>query len=276
MTRIRLSCFGIVLLLVLTAPAWAAGEGANAYAQGEALLRQGQVEQAAQSFLMAARAEPRNQAYVDRAMTLRRIVGLRRYVASNQPSDRWTKAVTSLHLFYVQNDMPQVALAQAQMAHQKLQNATTAGMVAECHLALGQNVEAANLLGTYSASSLDLALLHGIALARLGHADAARTIAGKPLPAEATPGTLYDAARVRALLGESDQALAYLKSAFEKTPAQALGAVKVQAGKNPDFASLAQLPAFAQVLQTESKVKQTCSGGNDCGSCPLKGRCGSR
>ncbi len=67
-----------------------------------------------------------------------------------------------------------------------------------------------------------------------------------------------------------------MKSAFEKTPAQALGAVKVQAGKNPDFASLAQLPAFAQVLQTESKVKQTCSGGNDCGSCPLKGRCGSR
>ncbi len=210
MTRIRLSCFGIVLLLVLPAPAWAAGEAGERLRarRGAARSRGRSSRRPSRSSWPRARS-PSNQAYVDRAMTLRRIVGLRRYVASNQPSDRWTKAVTSLHLFYVQNDMPQVALRPG---------ADGAPEVAECddrrhgrRVPSGPGAERRSrepprhVLGLVVGSG---AAARDRPRAPRACGRRARTIAGKPLPAEATPGTLYDAARVRALLGESDQALA--------------------------------------------------------------------
>ena len=272
----------IVLVLGLSGPAWAADDAAtheNAaahYAQGEALLKQGQIETAATSFLAAARAAPKNQAYVDRAMTLRSIVRTRRYVATQQPSPRWLQSARTLFFFYQQNGLMSLAFEQAKQAHEKMPNETSVRLLAEGHLGLGQNVEAATLLAEHTGCSPEIALLHGIALARIGQADAARRVGLTPLAADAGPGLLYDRARLLTLLGDTDVALKTLKTCFEKTPAAGLGSMKAFAQVEKDFAALAALPAFAEVLKTATLVKTACSGGSSCAGCPMRGRCGHK
>ena len=266
-----------VILVLAAAPAYAeatSDAGSTHYANGYAELKQGQIDEAAKHFLAAARAVPTNQTYVQQALGLRKVQGLRRFVAKNELSPKWINAARSLHLFYLQNGLASLAVDIDQVAHQRMQNADSATWLAEAYLEAGQNVEAANLVATYTNQSPRLAAYHALALARLGHLDNARTIAQRAVPAEdAEPGTLFDVARLRAVLGERPRALALLKTSFERTPAAALPYAKVRAQSSPDLASLAALPAFAEVLETESKVKQTCSGGSSCSSCPNRGGC---
>jgi len=253
----------------------APGAGAAHYEQGAAQLKQGQIDAAAGSFLAAAKAEPKNQVYVQQALVLRRVQGLRKFVATNDLSKRWETSARSLHLFYVQSGIPSLAVELDTIAHQRMQNTTSAAWLAESYLETGQNVEATNLLATYSEKSPHLAAYHAIALARLGRMDDAQRIAQRAVPTnEAEPGYLFDLARLSAVLGRSPQALSFLQTSFEKTPAAALPFSKARAKASPDLATLAAQPAFAEVLATESKVKQTCSGGSSCASCPNRGGCG--
>lgn len=249
--------------------------GAALYAQGEALLKQGQIDEAAQAFLAAARAAPKNQVYVQRALVLRKVQGLRRYVASKPFSERWASSAKSLHLFYVQNDIPSLAVGLDTVAHERMKNATSAGWLAEAYLEAGQNVEATNLLATYSGQSPHLAAYHAIALARLGSVDAAKRVGATAVVTEgAEPAYLFDVARLQALLGNGPQALSLLRTSFERTPTAALPVVKARAQGHADLAAVRTLPAYAEVLRTASQVKQTCSGGSSCGSCPNRGSCG--
>jgi tetratricopeptide (TPR) repeat protein len=249
--------------------------GAARYAEGAALLKQGQVDEAAQAFLAAARAEPQNAVYVQQALVLKRVQGLRRFVAQNELSKRWETSARSLHLFYVQSGLGSLAVELDTLAHQKMQSATSATWLAEAYLETGRNAEATTLLATYSGQSPQLAAYHALALARLGKPDDARRIAaGAAVGEDAEPGYLYDVARLKAALGEGPQALALLQTSFERTTAAVLPFVKERARTSPDLAALAGTPAFAAVLQTESKVKQTCSGGSSCSSCPNRGGCG--
>lgn len=279
MKRLSSAASIVALVLVVAAPV-ARAEGAPApgaahYAQGEALLKQGQVDEAAKFFLAAARAAPKNQAYVQRALVLRRIQGLRRFVAKNELSKRWVTSARSLHLFYVQSGLGPLAVELDTVAHQRMQNATSATWLAEAYLEAGQNVEATNLLATYSGQSPRLAAYHALALARLGRPEDARRVGQRAVVAEdADPATLFDVARLSAALGENEKALALLRTSFERTPAAALPLAKGRARASSDLASLAALPSFAEVLRTQSKVKQTCSGGSSCSSCPNRGGCG--
>jgi hypothetical protein len=148
-------------------------------------------------------------------------------------------------------------------------------MVAEAMMALGKDTEAAALLAARSSPSAHERILHGVALARLGHPDAAKGLAGAvKLPADAHPALQQDLARLKARLGERAATYALLKTSFEMTPVAALPAARARVSKSPDFAGLRSERAFQDVLRTASKVKQTCSGGSSCGSCPNRGRCG--
>lgn len=252
-----------------------AEQAAAFFARGEALLAQGKIDEAASAYVAAARAEPANQRYVQQALLLRRVQGLRRYVARSDLSERWISSARSLHLFYLQSGLPAPAVDLARTAHERMANATSAGWLAEAYLEAGQNVEAANLLAPYSDASPHLAAYHAIALARLGRAeDAARVGARATVGEDAEPAYLFDAARLRALLGRHEEALDLLRTSFERTPSAALPVSRTRARTSPDLASLTALPAFEAVLKTESKVKETCSGGSSCANCPNRGKCG--
>lgn len=268
----------VLVLALIAAPAHAEGTpdaGAGHYANGYAALKQGNIDEAAKHFLAAAKAVPTNQTYVQQALGLRKVQGLRRYVAKNDLSPKWTNAARSLHLFYLQNGLGSLAVEIDAVAHQRMQSADSALWLAEAYLETGQNAEATALLAPYANQSTHLAAYHALALARLGRLDDARRVAQRAVPADdAEPAVLFSAARLNAVLGQTPQALAYLKTSFERTPTAALPYSKTRAQASPDLASLTRLPAFAEVLKTESQVKETCSGGSSCSSCPNRGSCG--
>ena len=271
----------LVLGILFATPAFAgdvtaSGPGAVSAAQGDALLAQGKIEDAYKAYAKASRAEPKNKTYLNQAMSMKRVVGLRRFVAKSKPGERWLRAVKSLHLFYIQSGLPHLAVDIDKKAFEAMKTAETAAWLAEAHLAAGQNAEATNLLAPYSGTSPQHAVYHTIALARLGQLDAAKKVSKNALVVnkELTPQEGYDYARMWNLLGKPDSSLLLLKSAFERTPAPALPTFKKRVYAEPDFASLANLPAFAEVMKTQSTVKETCSGGSSCAGCPNRGKCG--
>lgn len=277
----KLRALSLFLLgLMLTAPLARAEEatkvpGMAAAARGEALLDQGKVEDAARAYAEAVRLSPKHQGIVDRAMLLRRVVSLRRHAARGPQAKRWGTTATALHAFYLYEDLPALALDIAKKSHAQAPTGATSVMVAEALLALGKDAETAELLSSRKEKTTQETILHGLALARLGHADSAKTLAGNvKLGADAHPALQQDLARLKARLGERNAAYALLKTSFEKTPVTALEASKKRVRTSPDFASFAKEKAFQDVLATASKVKQTCSGGSSCGSCPNRGSCG--
>lgn len=277
--RIRSLLPLLVVLLVSTSAAFAAETaevpGMKAAAQGEALLDQGKVEEAARVYAEAVRMSPRHKGIVDRAMVLRRVVSLRRSAARGPKAKRWDATAAALHAFYLYEDLPSLAEDVAQRAYDHQPTDRTSVMVAEALLAGGKDAEAARHLSGRKAPSAQERILHGIAMARLGHADAARSLtADVKLDAKAHPALRQDLARLKARLGDREAAYALLKTSFEETPVMALEAARKRVRTSPDFTALAGEKAFQDVLETPSKVKQTCSGGSSCGSCPNRGSCG--
>jgi hypothetical protein len=71
------------------------------------------------------------------------------------------------------------------------------------------------------------AVLLGLALVRVGEADAAKALLSElELPATPTAVLLFDSARLRAATGDTDGALKALCQSFEQTPPSRLAAVK--------------------------------------------------
>jgi ferredoxin len=65
-----------------------------------------------------------------------------------------------------------------------------------------------------------------------------------------------------------------LTSCFAAVPPSRLDELKNHARKCSEFAGVASSPAFAQALQTQSKVAESkCSGGSSCSTCPMRGNC---
>ena len=144
--------------------------GAARYAEGAALLRQGRVDEAAKDFLAAARAEPQNAVYVQQALVLGAYRGSGGSSRRTSCRPRWETSARSLHLFYLQSGLGSLAVELDTVAHQRMQNATSATWLAEAYLETGRNAEATTLLATFSGQSPQLAAYHALALARLGQA----------------------------------------------------------------------------------------------------------
>lgn len=268
----------LLVLGLLAVPALAADEtqpeATSPVAKAELLLKQGKFEEARDAYMALAKADPENEELVKRALVLKRVVDLRAMVASEEVSPTWERASIALHGFYMQNGLVDVALEAGRAAHAKANSDVTASFVADALLEKGANQEAADFVdGLRMAQQTAQNLLYqSIALARLGRADEAREIQKLYGPGDTKdPGLLFDAARVQTLLGETDKALATLEKAFENAPAKALPTLKEMAKTNADLRALTRLPAFTEVLKTESKAGE--SGG--CGGCGEKsGGCG--
>ncbi len=273
-----ISRFAVVLvgLVLLARPAFAAPPTAaeQRFAEGQALLAREDVDGAAAAFVEAARAAPDRADYVERATLLRRVQGLRRVYEKGEPGPAWDRAAASLQSFYLQSDLPRLAVAVSRKAHDRQPSAETAGRLAEALLANGENADVTIAVAPYTGTSPLLATYHAIALARLGLKEEAARLIDRATPAEdAAPTELYERARAFALIGRADGAIALLVACFERTPPVALAALRERAPKEKDFASLSASPAFAKALRTESKVAETCSGGSSCAGCPNRGSC---
>ncbi len=265
----------LLVLGLLAGPALAADESqpesTSAVAKAEQLLKQGKFEEARDAYLELVKADPENEELVKRALVLKRVVDLRQMVATEEISQTWERATIALHGFYLRNGLVDVALEAGKAAHEKAKSDVSASFVAEALLEKNANEEAVAWVEDLRSSlqSTQNLTYQSIALARLGRKDEAREIQKLYGTSETKdPGLLFDTARVQSLLGESDQALASLEAAFENCPTRALPMLKDLAKSNPDLASLSRLPAFAEVMKTESKA----SDGGGCGG----GGCGEK
>ena len=189
--------------------------------------------------------------------------------------------VLSLHAFYLSNGILEEALALDEKAHEKMKSALSASLLAETLLEMNKNEAAFELLGNLDEKQLDVQnnIYLGISLARLGKMDKAKKVA-TACPSsccEAEVLVLYDAARLKALLGEEEEASRMLTRCFEVIPPSQLPTIKGFAKACPDFDSLKSSGRFAAVMKTASKIQESgCSGGEGCGSCPKSGGCGKK
>ncbi|NUQ62008.1 MAG: hypothetical protein HUU20_05945 [Pirellulales bacterium] len=272
--------FRIGLVLVASAVATSA-LGASAgeqYASGQALLAKGDFDGALAALAAAARTDSKNEAYLQEYTMVRRIVQLRQAIDSEADPQRWEYLARALHSFYVSRGLLEEAVVLDRKIHARLNNASSAVLLAETELALNHNTEAAEVLQRLDGSQSTPATqtLLGIALARLGKTGEARRAAKSvSLSEDAGPRMTYAVARLYAATGDSDAALQTLGRLLESVPPTVQAGYRQHAQRCPDFQGLAPAP-FAQVLQTKSKIPESeCSGGAGCSGCPMRGKCPS-
>jgi tetratricopeptide (TPR) repeat protein len=249
----------------------------QAYSQGKALLAEGNLEGALQSFAKAARKDQDNQQYLQQYAIVRQVLALRQRLDSEQDSARWEYFARGLHSFYVSEGLLDEALALDKRMHAKLNTASSAKTLAETQLALDMpDAAVATLAGLAEAKQTPATrALHGLALARQGDITKARKVAaGIELADDAGPGTIYSVARLHAAVGGDKEALKLLTRCFESLAPSRLPGFKDHARKTPEFASLVSTAAFDKVMLTESKIHESaCSGGSRCANCPMRGKC---
>ncbi len=207
----------------------------------------------------------------------RRVVELRSRLATTTDVQQWEYFAKALRAFYVSERIYPEILALDKQLHSRLNSAASAAMLADTQLAMSldtQAVETLSKVGPEQGSPMTQALF-GIALARTGKATQARRLAeGLSLPNDPAPNVVYAAARLYAVTGDSDRALASLRACFEATLPSILEGFKVHAKDCPEFAAIASTPEFARVLETKSKMPESkCSGGSSCAGCPMAGKC---
>jgi hypothetical protein len=268
----------LLLAILLVAPHHATAQTAKqAFAKGKALLAAADFQGAMQAFARAAQADLANQEYLQHFAIVRRVVALREMLDTETDDTRWEYIARGLYKFYSSHELKGESLALAGKMHDRLRSASSAKMLADAQLDSDMNAEAAATLASLPASQQTAATraLRGVALAREGHVDEARQIAGSlTLTEDVGPGQVYAAARLSAAVGNHKDATKLLSRSFESVAPSLLPAFKQQAQKCPEFAGLVSKPAFAQALQTESKVPESkCSGGSRCSSCPMRAKC---
>ena len=270
----------VVLTASTQALAGSAGRSAAAsFAKGMEVLREGDLDGALEAFGSAARAEQDNPLYGQQYMLVRRVLKTREAIAKETDPEKWWRMALALRSFYYAHGLHGEVVGLGRQMHQKQPSVGSATILADAHLALGQNAEAAQALAGVDAKRLTLqakALL-GIALARQKKTERAKALLGQvTVPDDASPRFLFDVARLRMLCGDAEGGLATLKTAFESTTPRALDALRNLARTSGDFASVAGGDAFAEVLTTKSKVVESpCSSGAGCGSCPSRRGCPS-
>jgi len=268
----------VLLFCAVVQPIVARAEtAAEAFAAGQALLAKADIDGALKAFTRAAQADRTNQEYMQNYAQLRQVVMLRKQLGTEQDAARWEYAARALHAFYVAHALHGETLALDRQIHARLNNASSAVMLAETQLSLGKDAEAVQTLSSIPAAeqTADTQSLRALALARQGNvADAKRLAADMQVGDNAGPGLLYRLARFNAAVGEDQQAVGYLTRCFESVSPSRIDSFKQHARQTPEFVSLSSSPAFATALKTESKVAESkCSGGSRCSSCPMRGQC---
>jgi tetratricopeptide (TPR) repeat protein len=281
---VRKMIIGLTLVAAALTPnalrAAAPDAGARDFADGQALLAKADFDGALKAYAAAAKADTANEEYRAQYSLLRQVIKMRERIDAEKNPEKWLSTAQGLHSFYLDHSIFTEALALERQMHAKLNTAESAAALASTELQMGMNAEAAELLGGLAEDAVtpQARALLGIALARQGKTEQARSVAEKcVLPADAGPGVLWDAARLRALLGDAGEAVKLLVRSFEATPPRHLDMAKQDTKESKDFASLLASAEFAKALETASKVKESgCSGGSSCGNCPSRGSCSSK
>lgn len=272
-----------IFIFALISPAFlAAQDGAHKavkfFADGNLQLQKGNFNEALNAYTAASKADPNNAEYTQQAMLIRRVIMLRKSLDNTEFSPRWEKMALSLHAFYMTYKIYDEALALDKQAHEKMNNATSASLLAESLMAAGKNAEALALLEGLNGDKLNQQnrLYLGIALARMDRKEEAGKIRDELNASEASDiGFLFDMARIHTLLNDSKQAYSLLTRCFENTPPSQLEQIKSFVKGCADFKPLMASADFKGVMQTQSKVvESSCSGGTSCGSCPSRANCG--
>ncbi len=250
--------------------------GANDFAAGNELLSKGLFDQALDSFKKAAEADAENAEYRQRFAVVRQVVMIRARLAEETDNEKWLSMARGLRNFYHSNDLYSQALELDKAAHAKMNNEQSTMMLAQTHLAMGHSVEAVALIeGLGEKATLESTIILGIALARQGEVDKAKSVAAKcKLDEKSSASAAYDLACLYSLVGDKAEALAKLTKSFEMTLPSRLASFKDYAKTDKDLAGIASSPEFAEALKTKSKMKESsCSGGTSCGKCPNRTKC---
>ena len=249
---------------------------AREFAAGQALLVKADLPGALTAFKSAVKADPENNEYFQNYSLLQRVLKLRTALGEEQDADTWQQMARALYGFYWQYKLYGEALPLARGLHEKAGTGESAGVLANTLLALEKNEEAAALLAALDSSKTTphTLALQGLALARLGKLDDAKAAAAKlEIPKDCGADLCYDAARLYALLGDSEKAIRLLTCAFESTPADQLDTAKADAKTSKDLGKLSSTPEFAKALESKSKLAG-CGSKAACGKCPLKDKGG--
>jgi len=274
-------CHVVALLLVAGGASWvgAAEKGTDLFRAGESRLAAGDLQGALQQFGQAARADQSNQQYVQQYAMLRQVLAMRDSLPKENDAAQWEYKARALHAFYLSKGLYGEAVKIDQQLHAKVNTGATALLLAETQVAMNRPAEAAQVLADLAAEKQTLATrsLHGLALARQGHAEEAQKIAQAIQVSDSDgPGAVYAAARLYAAIGDREQACRLLVRCFESASPSSLAGFKQHAQASPEFAGLAGDAKFAAALQTASKVPESaCSGGSSCATCPMRGKCAS-
>ena len=283
MQRTVIMSFLVACLVLVIMPALARAEdkAAGRFAAGQALLAKADFDGALEAFKAAARTDAENQEYAQQYAMLRQVVRMRGDCPKEQDAERWLRMAGALRTFYHDHQLYSEALPLDEERHRRHRSAETAVLLAETQFGLGMHSQAIEMLGslTEEQASPRTRVLQGLALARLGRLDEAKKIAEVPghVTEDVGPRFFYDLARLRALVGDSKEALPALTRSFELTPPSQLDAFKVEVQGCKDFNALVSTADFAKALETPSKVKESeCSKGSGCGNCPRRANCGGK
>jgi thioredoxin-like negative regulator of GroEL len=251
----RLQLVLMSLIVSLASPSVFADTPAEIFARGQQLLREGNFDSSAKQFDQATAAAPDNEEYAARAKQLQKVLALQKILDQEQTDGPWTRVARALHLFYRGEKLNDEALKLDRRIHERLDSALSAGILADTLLALGQNDEAAELLGKLPEDkrSLDTDAVRVIALARAGKQNEAIAAADAvKLPDEICAGKAYLLARLNGAVGRNEEAAKYLKQSFESTPPAKLVNFQKAAKSSPDFTGLLADDRYATLWKTGS------------------------
>jgi len=275
-TRLLGLCIG-ALLAGMTVSAGASADSDQRFAAGERMLAEGNFHAALEAWDAAAQADRANLDLQQQFAVLRQVVQLRDVIKTETDPQRYETITSALRAFYYEHGLYAEALPLDRQRHERGPSAESAAPLAETLLELGRDAEASAALTSFAGPDAPPAarILGGIAFARQGRVDEARAVAAALALPDGTPAqTLFHAARLQALAGDAQAAVALLTRALQATAPSAQAARCSYVRACPDFASLAATPGFAGALETASKVSESkCSQAPSCGGCPRAKAC---
>ena len=131
-------------------------DGAKWYAEGNAFLKKGDLENALTAFGQAAGAPDAKPEYKRKFLQTRAVIKMREVIATEQDEAKWFKTATRLRNFYYSFRLHADLHALAAEMHKRRPTIGTASLLADACLMLGQNEEAEETLASCEAEKLNL------------------------------------------------------------------------------------------------------------------------
>lgn len=269
----------LILCWICTALlAFAAPTPEESFAQAELKLQQGQFEEALVLYQAAYEGNQDNAEYRRAYNIIQNVIQFRKVLPAEKDMRRWTSMALSLRAFYMEHRIYSEAYQINQQIYAQHNNPIALTWLVETQILTQRYEEASELLAKNANLNNNLMALQGIAYFKTGQLEKAKTVAQQlAMISATTPGFCYYAGMLEALLSNYEMAIAHLVHGCQATPPSRLETYKAMINQAPEFQELQKLPAFAEVTNAKSLMKESdCSGGSNCGSCPNRNSCGKQ